>query len=137
MRMKKITVILLIPILACCQTMKPDKYKKTQIIFGSGGGFTNLRNEYHLLDNGRLFHKTNFDTTYTEIKLPKDFKAQPYFDEAHAIFDTLEESGEPSNMYYFLKFQEGENFKEVVWGSGKIPKKSKVLYKKLIQLTEK
>lgn len=135
--MRIFIVILLIPLLTCCQTLKPDKYKKTQIIFGSGGGFTNLKNEYHLLDNGRLFHKTNLDTSYTEIKLPKDFDPKKLFQEAHSIFDNLEESGEPSNMYYFLKFKEGENFKEVVWGSGQIPRKSKDLYKKLIQLTEK
>lgn len=116
--------------------MSPDKYKKSQIIFGSGGGFTNFVNEYHLLENGRLYHKRSTDTTVTELDKQNSESVKILFAKTKVLFDETKELHEPGNMYYFIKLQHDSTTTELVWGASKetSPARVKDLYKELMNL---
>lgn len=116
--------------------MNPDKYKKSQIIFGSGGGFTNLVNEYHLLENGRLYHKKSTDTIFTELGKQNSDSVKILFDKTRVLFTETKGFREPGNMYYFIKFKHDSTTNEIVWGASKetLPAKVKDLYKELMNL---
>jgi hypothetical protein len=118
--------------------MNPDKYKKCQIIFGSGGGFANLVNEYYLLENGKLYQKHKTDTVFVELGRQKLDSVKLIFSKTKVLFDTNEDFHEPGNMYYFIKFKKDSTIKEVVWGSSdKKPKPEvKELYKELMNLVD-
>ncbi len=116
--------------------MNPDKYKKSQLIFGSGGGFTNLVNEYHLLENGRLYHKKSTDTTFIEISKENTDSVKILFAKTKVLFDEIKAFREPGNVYYFIKFKQDSVIDEIVWGASKetSPAKAKDLYKELMNL---
>lgn len=116
--------------------MNPDKYKKNQIIFGSGGGFANLVNEYHLLENSRLYHTKSTDTTFTELGKQNSDLVKLLFDKTKVLFEETKDFHEPGNIYYFIKFKQDSVTKEIVWGASKesSPAKAKDLYKELMNL---
>ena len=116
--------------------MNPDKYKKSQIIFGSGGGFTNLVNEYHLLENGRLYHKKSTDTTFKEISIENTDSVKILFAKTKVLSEDKKGFHEPGNVYYFIKFKHDSVTDEIVWGTAKenTPAKAKDLYKELMNL---
>ncbi len=115
--------------------MNPEKYKKNQIIFGSGGGFANLVHHYHLLENGRLYHKQNNADVEALGKQNSD-SVKVLFGEAKVLFDSTETFREPGNVYYFVKFKQDSVTKEIVWGSATEtpPEAAKDFYKKLMNL---
>lgn len=121
---------------ACTKKMTPEKYKKAQIIFGSGGGFTNLVNEYHLLKNGRLFHKPSISTTFTEIGKIKSDSIKLLFDKTKVVLEENKGFREPGNIYYFIKIMHESSTEEIIWGASKetSPLKAKDLYKELMNL---
>lgn len=121
--------------------MNPDNYKKRQIIFGSGGGFTNLVNEYRLLENKKLYHKKSNDTTFTELGKQNADTTKLLFSKAVTLFEDTTTLHQPGNVYYFIKFRNGNKTQEMVWGSSKentptsdIRQKAKDLYKELMNL---
>lgn len=116
--------------------MDPNKYKKSQIIFGSGGGFTNLINEYHLLENGQLYHKRSTDTTFTELSKQNADSIKILFAKTKVLFAETQELHKPGNMYYFIKIRHDSTTKELVWGNSKenSPASVKDLYKELMNL---
>lgn len=116
--------------------MNPDKYKKSQIIFGSGGGFTNLVNEYHLLENGRLYHKKSTDTSFVELGKQNTDSVKILFAKTKVLFKDYKDFRESGNMYYFIKFKQDSITDEIVWGASKenSPAKAKDLYKELMNL---
>lgn len=125
-----------ISLIACSHKMNPDTYKKSQLIFGSGGGFTNLVNEYHLLENGRLYHKKSTDTTFIEISKENTDSVKILFAKTKVLFDEIKAFREPGNVYYFIKFKQDSVIDEIVWGASKetSPAKAKDLYKELMNL---
>lgn len=116
--------------------MNPNKYKKSQIIFGSGGGFTNLVNEYHLLENGRLYHKRSTDTTFTELSKQNADSIKILFAKAKVLFAEIKEFHKPGNMYYFIKIKDDSTTKELTWSTSKesSPASVKDLFKELMNL---
>jgi len=136
LKIKILTFAFFVSLIACSHKMNPDKYKKSQIIFGSGGGFTNLVNEYHLLENGRLYHKRSTDTSFTELDKQNSESVKLLFAKTRVLFDETKELHEPGNMYYFIKFKQDSVTKEIVWGASKetSPAKVKDLYKELMNL---
>jgi len=93
------------------------EYKDTQIVFGSGGGFTGHVNEYHLDARGNL---SIFEgLTATKSNLGKIKKS-----DLKKIYNTLSEMNlskikinQPGNMYYFIKEVDSSATYEVVWGN--------------------
>ena len=138
MKYNKYLSIVLVLFISCSHKMNPDKYKKCQIIFGSGGGFTNLVNEYYLLENGKLFQKHKTDTLYIALGKQKLDSVKMLFTKTKALFDINQNFHEPGNMYYFIKFKEESTQKEIIWGStDKKPKPEvKELYNELMNLVD-
>lgn len=136
MKITILTFAFVVSLIACSHKMNPDKYTKSQIIFGSGGGFTNLVNEYHLLENGRLYHKRSTDTTFIELGKQNTDSVKILFAKTKVLFNETKELHEPGNMYYFIKFRQDSATKELVWGASKetSPAKAKDLYKELMNL---
>lgn len=120
--------------------MTPDKTKQCQIIFGSGGGFTNLVNEYHLLENKRLYHKKSTDTSFTELGKQNADTVKQLFAKTKVLFKDSVALHNPGNMYYFIKFKDKNQTQELIWGGAKenadetILQKAKDLYKELMNL---
>lgn len=118
--------------------MNPDKYKKCQIIFGSGGGFANLVNEYYLLENGKLYRKQKADIVYIDLGKQKLDSVKLLFTKTKVLFENNELLHEPGNIYYFIKFKKDSTQKEIVWGSvnKKPTPEVKELYNELMNLVD-
>jgi len=107
-------------IIACsgCQHTMPDAYKGRQMAVGSGGGFTGLTTTYYLLDNGKLFRKTNRDTTYTALGKLKATRRKQLFS---AVLDTCQikeaSYNQPGNVSRFVLFQHGDETHRVTWAA--------------------
>jgi hypothetical protein len=121
--------------------MNFDTYKKCQIIYGSGGGFTNLVNEYRLLENKKLYHKKNTDSVFIELGKQNSDTAKILFSKTKVLFEDTTALHNPGNMYYFIKFRKDNKTQEIVWGGAKeddtkdaILQKAKDLYKELMNL---
>lgn len=118
--------------------MNPDKYNKCQIIFGSGGGFANLVNEYYLLENGKLYRKHNADTVYIELGKQKLDSVKILFTKTKALFENNGLLHEPGNISYFIKLKKDSTINEIVWGSTNKKPSSEVkeLYNELMNLVD-
>ena len=121
--------------------MNFDTYKKNQIVFGSGGGFTNLGKEYRLLENKKLYHKKSTDSIFSELGKQNRDTVKLLFDKAKVLFADTTTLHNPGNMYYYLKFRNGKQTQEIVWGGSKentinddLLQKTKDLYKELMNL---
>jgi len=133
--------ILVAVLYSSCTAKKhlPTEYKKKQLIFGTGGGFTGAVTTYVLQENGQLF-QTVSDTSYKEVSVLSKDSTKTYFAQMDTIpiSDSLEFT-HPGNMYYFLEKKEGyadEKSNRITWGDGKHepPAGIKELHTSLIQI---
>lgn len=111
--------MLVIVICSGCRHTLPDTYKKRQVSVGSGGGFTGMTTMYYLLDNGKLFRKSNRDTTYTALgKLNVSQRKQLF----SAVLDICQIKttpyDQPGNVSRFVVFQNGNETHRVTWATG-------------------
>ena len=119
--MIKICLFFALAFIICwgCRPTRPDAYKKQQIAVGSGGGFTGLTTTYYLLDNGRLFRKTNRDSVYTPLGKLKTTRRKQLLS---AVLDTCKIEtttyNEPGNVSRFVLFQNGDETYRVTWAAG-------------------
>ena len=136
MKINNITIIFFVSLFACSCKMTPDQYKKSQINFGSSGGFSNIAAKYHLLENGRLYQKRNTDTTFTELNKQNSESVKLIFAKTNHLFDETKELHEPGNKYIFIKIKHDSTSKELVWGASKDSSlaRAKELYKELMNL---
>jgi len=116
--------------------MDPTKYTDKQLIFGSGGGFTNQVSEYRLLEDSRLFYRKNNDSSFTELKKQDVKTTKRLLEDAKALFEDVPELNEPGNVYYYIKLKNANNTQQIVWGRAntEVPEKAKDLYKQLMNL---
>jgi len=134
-------IFLIIILLSCSQKMNkknllPENYTGEQLIFGSGGGFTNLVHEYRLLENRRFFHKKSTDSTFSELQKQDSKVTKQLFEKSRVLFNEVKDLNEPGNLYYFIRFQKEGKTQKIIWGSskGNVPEKAKDLYKELMNL---
>lgn len=120
--MIKCLLLLFIPIIVTCsgcRHTRPDTYKKRQVAVGSGGGFTGMTTTYYLLNNGKLFRKSNRDTTYTALGRIKATQREQLFD---AVLDTCHIKttpyDQPGNLSRFVVFQNGDETHRATWATG-------------------
>ena len=136
---KTIYLSILVLILASCSTPKELKcFSKNDIVFGSGGGFTNKSNIYSLSYDG-IIHKTNeFSKESKEVgKITKKETKKLFVKYLKSGLDTLEYV-KPGNMYYFLGYKNDSTNKKITWGDGSdVPSPAKDLYNELIKLINK
>ena len=101
---------------SCKTAYQPDAYKKEQMRFGSGGGFTGAVTEYCLLSSGHIFLKEHGDTTFTQINKISKSDAKAIFAEAVEKDIPTYKMKEPYNMYKFIHYMNEEGSNELVWG---------------------
>ncbi len=131
---------LLYSLLSCTHKMNPDTYKKNQIVFGNGGGFTNLVNEYRLLENKKLYHRTSAATEFSELGKQKADTVKLLFGKTKVLFADTTTFHSPGNRYYFIKYHTQNHIQTIVWGGSdanipmEVLQKAKDLYKDLMNL---
>ena len=120
--MIRVVFTLLVALISGCSanhSAMPDGYTGRQVAVGSGGGFTGLTTTYYVLDNRKLFRKSNRDTVYTPLgKLTARQKKRVF----SAILDTCQIAktpyNEPGNVSRFVLFQDGAESHRVTWAVG-------------------
>lgn len=128
-------------ILASCSPAKefPSKYSKDQIHFGQGGGFSGLITYYALLEDGRLFLRSQRDSTFTLVTTwDKNFVDQMFSNYKRFNFDQLD-FNEPGDLYYFLQYYPAKKpSHNLTWGrSGFRPDENLVTYYNLLYKSTK
>jgi hypothetical protein len=116
MKKNYLLILVMIAIVACVPSKKLKEMSKNDIIFGSGGGFTNITKVYSLAYNGTIFKINSLTSKKEEIgKIPKK-KARALFKKFISKgFDTLQFS-KPGNMYSFIGYQNDSIEKKITWG---------------------
>lgn len=111
-----ILTIFIISFIGCKSTqLPPDKYDKSSITFGSGGGFSGAYHEYILLDDGRLY-ATKLDGSSPEfIKNVENKITGQLFDNIKTFGLDKFNYNEPQNLYYFLKYKSQRDSSNIVW----------------------
>jgi len=130
------SAILVFIIGGCASQNSLTKYENTEIIFGSGGGFSGQVIEYSI-STDRVITSTNSLTKETKTigKLSKKKTIQLY-DELNELKLPLVNYDKPGNMSYFVKQVKGNKEAKVVWGdiTGDFPKDVKAYYDLLMSI---
>ncbi len=96
----------------------PEESQKSQIRFGSGGGFTGAVHTYALLNSGRLYEHNSMgpDSFAFVLEVPK-VKTKALFEEVKGMrLDTLSYHTY-GNYYHFLEWRKGADFSRVTWST--------------------
>ena len=113
-----------VPVLAQSAKTKPEvvitptDYQRRQIMVGRGGGISGQETTYYLLENGNLFSRNGFDSTYTRLRWQTPATTK-------RLFSTVENTckikttsfDQPGNMYQFVGWQKGKTRNRVTWGA--------------------
>ncbi len=103
----------------------------TDIVFGWGGGFTGMIEEYHLAKDGTL-------KVGSEIKKKVDSKSMKII---VAAFKKVNFSkikiNDPGNLYYFMAAKAGTNEQRLIWNDQtQLPPEVKAAYDELVKITK-
>jgi hypothetical protein len=131
-----ISIVLTFIIPGCQSQNGLSEYENTEIVFGSGGGYSGQIIEYSI-GTDRVITSTNSLTKETKTigKLSKK--------ETKALYDGLSELklplvnyNKPGNMSYFVKQVKGNKEAKVVWGdiNNDYPKNIKAYYDLLMSI---
>jgi len=133
--MRKIILLsFILPLFFACSTSKNMVYKQTssQIFFGNYGGFTNVKLEYVLNDDGNIF-KIEKDSTFFIKKINRE--------QLKDIQNSIDEDefrktqvNTPGNITYFVRLKTKEFENRVIWSDNGLNKPVEILYNKLFDL---
>ena len=111
---------------------KPVDYKNmTEMVFGWGGGFTGMIEEYHLSKDGTLKQGE-------EVKKKLDNKQMKVI---LAAFKKVNFSkvkvNDPGNLYFFMAAKNKDNEQRLIWNEQtQLPPEVKTAYDELIKVTK-
>ncbi len=113
------------------------EYQGTKLIFGNEGGFAGTRDEYHLLEDGRLFRLAPRSIDYVFVKSIDSKKASQFFHSYENLKMQDETYQDPGNLSYFLKNTDYSDHL-LTWGGEQKPVNQKVraYYRALLQLVK-
>ena len=113
----------------------PNEYKRKQILFGTGGGFTGIESTYVLQQNGQLF-KAISDTSFQELSVIDKQKTKEYFKQLRELDLDEIDLNAPGNLYYFLEEKKREKSHRLIWGANgaDVPEGVLELHRTLIQV---
>ena len=135
-----LSILMILTSFGCAQKMTMEKISTPQIVFGSGGGFTNLLTEYYLLEDGKIVQKSKEGEGYNILtRIDKDKATQCFAGSKILKLDTLA-FNEPGNMYYFITIRnDTKSENRIVWGSTDkpVPNEVKGFYKMLLNFLPK
>ena len=129
-------ILLVIPIVLLflsCRTHRETIYQPTpvQVFFGNYGGFTNLRTEYVLNNDGNIFKIEKDGVNYIKTLKKKNVKEITEMLDNNS-FEKLEHNI-PGNFSYFIKVISPEYSNEVTWSEPAPNESIKEIYKTLIK----
>ena len=102
------------------QQISPDKYAGYQIRFGQGGGFTGLKTEYAILENGHYFKQAAGKDTFEYVnRFEKQFVDQMIKNIDFLKLDKMN-INHPCDLYFFIELKEGPDSKRLVWGKSDV-----------------
>lgn len=124
-----------------CKTtqVSPEKYEKSKVYFGNGGGFTGELREFCLLENGDVFQ---INPSSREATL-RNSKGKSM---AKSIFKNMDEMDlkkyaydQPGNLYYWMKYHTEADSTYLIWGHSDMVVEEEVIhmYEELVELTKK
>ncbi len=130
-----------ISLFGSCKTVQisPEKYEKTKVYFGNGGGFTGELREFCLLENGDVFQ---INPSSREATL-RNSKGKSM---AKSIFKSMDEMDfkkytydKPGNLYYWMKYHTDTDSTYLIWGDSEMEVEAGVvhMYEQLVELTKK
>lgn len=93
------------------------EYRDTEIVFGSGGGFTGQETEYHLDTRGNLFMIESLTGTKTNLGKVKKADLKKIYKTLAEINLAEADYNQPGNMYYFIREINKGSTHQVIWGS--------------------
>ncbi len=111
---------------------KPVDFKSmTEMVFGWGGGFTGMVDEYRLAKDGTLMQGD-------EMKKKVDPKTMKMIlGLFKKINFTKTKLNDPGNLYYFIAAKAGNNEQKLIWNDQtQLPLEVKAAYDELIKLTK-
>lgn len=93
------------------------EYRNTEIVFGSGGGFTGQGAEYHLDAMGNLTMTESLTGNTTNLgKIDKSDLKKIYRKLSELNLAEIKYN-QPGNMYYFIKEINKNETHKVIWGN--------------------
>ena len=118
--MRKVLVVLVISgFFASCKTPQYtlENLPPPKLVFGKGGGFSGLSDEYTLLKSGQLFLKSSMTDSLEVLPKIKKQQVKALFASAEDLrMDTLQ-FNHPGNIYYFVNYvQDSTRKAEITWG---------------------
>ena len=123
-------------LLMACSSPKdfPADYKKDQIHFGQGGGFTGAVTYYVLLEDGRVFQRGQLDSTFTFLEQWTPAFTEQMFTNYSSLHLQDITYNEPGDLYYFITYRSpGDPDHRLTWGrSGFKPDQNAVRFYNLL-----
>lgn len=115
-----------------------SQYENTEIIFGSGGGFSGQTIEYHINAEREITSTNSLTKETTSLGKLSKSKTRQLFEELSGLNLALKEFNQPGNMYYYVKESKGNKEAQVLWGeqSDKVPEGVKEYYEILMSIVK-
>ena len=118
----RLTIFIVCLMSVSLSTCKPKKHTfdalpPNLLQFGTGGGVTGATTTFTLLENGQLFKTTSLDKKTVALEAIDEKEAKLFFGKAKELFLVSEAIKQPGNLYYFIRWVEGEGTKTLTWGS--------------------
>ena len=130
----------LVFILAGCSSQNGlTKYENTEIVFGSGGGYTGLVIEYNINTDRELTRTNSLTKETIELGKISKGKTKKLYEALSDLKLPLKEFDQPGNMYYYVKQVKGNKVVRVLWGdqTTDIPGGVKDYYDELMLIVQK
>ena len=113
-------LFILLFLASCTHKIATDKLPTTQVLFGTGGGFTGEVRDYALLEDGRIVKMKNGAAEQEVVKKISKKKAASYY----ATLDSMPSKtwlyNAPGNIYHHITVKkDGKKESKVVWNGGK------------------
>lgn len=134
-------ILTLFFILSSCNATKftAENLPETQLIFGNGGGFSGLVNQFLLLENGQLFEKKGGSKSFVALSKVRKKHATTIFNQLDSMAFLTMEIDQPGNIYHFIQLKAPGVDHKLTWGKSDHQADSQVesLYKNLRDLVKK
>ena len=114
-------IAILLSLLGCHKKLLMEKITTPHIAFGSGGGFTGMVKQYHLLEDGQIVEEVKLRDSiqYNVVANIGKRKAKDCFEAMKKMQLDSMQFNEPSNHYYFISVPTKDTLvhNRIVWGS--------------------
>ena len=109
--------MLLVSLSACSVSQfNPLQTDQNFITIGSGGGFSGIETQYHIVETGQVYKQVGLDSDLTHLKPVKEGTIKQALRNCQQ-FELLDyQYQNPGNTYEFLTIHHGSRSNRIVWG---------------------